>query len=222
MVLFLRVICAAGTAFFLSIIVLLVREVLSFLVCLFSVFPGLLLLVVSAGFGLLRGFAMRLALTEVAVLCVGFFLEETVPLLEVLILLITGEGFLGPAIWFGFAFGCFVTTVRTVLLEELFLRITGEVFFELTVRLNFTLDRFVTAGRFDFALALFFVTAIRFEVLVLVWRVFVLDICLRFEGEVEIAVRDLLFPAAWWGVGLCFWGPGCLRVSEAADFRSTF
>jgi len=215
------VFCVAETGSFFSTMVLLTREVLAVLVRPPCFFFGFLFLVVTAGVGLFKGFVIRPVLTELTVLCLVFFLEGTEVLLEVLILLTTGEVFLGLTVRLDFALGRFVTTVRTMFLEELFFLTADPVFLDLAVRLDFTCGRFVTTVRFDFAFGRLVTTA-RFEVTVLARRVLDLGVCLRFDWGAVLTVRDLLFLDASGRAALCFLESECLRDFEAAGFCSTF
>jgi len=153
------VFCVAETGSFFSTMVLLTREVLAVLVRPPCFFFGFLFLVVTAGVGLFKGFVIRPVLTELTVLCLVFFLEGTEVLLEVLILLTTGEVFLGLTVRLDFALGRFVTTVRTMFLEELFFLTAAPVFLDLAVRFDFAFGRFVTTVRTVLLEELFLLTA---------------------------------------------------------------
>jgi len=76
---------------------------------------GFSFLIVTAGFGLIKGFAVRPVLTVLIILlalCFGFFAGETTVLPEDLLLTTTVEVFFGLTVRPGFDFGGFVTTAR--------------------------------------------------------------------------------------------------------------
>ena len=98
-----------------AMMVPLIRDVLSVFARPGCAFFGFSFLIATAGFGLIKGFAMRSVLTvpiTLLPLCFGFFTGETAAILEELLPVTAVGVFFGLTVRPGFDFGGFVTTVR--------------------------------------------------------------------------------------------------------------
>ena len=97
---------------------------------------GFSFLIATTGFGLVKGFAMRLVLTVLIILlalCFGFFAGETTALLEELLLTTTVEAFFGLTVRPGFGFGDFVIAAARLVLVVLVRTVIG---FDICLRLG--------------------------------------------------------------------------------------